>query len=62
MLCLVFLNHCLEFKLEKRISSFASNHHDHHQNIKVICFYNLPLFDDDNISPEIEIQASNVYA
>ena len=38
MLCLVFLNHCLELNLK---SAFASNHHDHHQNIKFIFFYNI---------------------
>jgi len=37
------------------------DNHDHmasskHQS-QSLCFYNLPLFDDDNLIPEIKIQA-----
>ena len=45
--------------LKSPFASIATHHHDHHQNIKVNCIYNLPLFDDDNTIPEIKIQASN---
>ena len=45
--------------LKSPFTSIASYHHDHHQNIKGNCIYNLPLFDDDNTIPEIKIQASN---
>jgi len=43
----------------------ASKHHDHmasskHQS-QSLCFYNLPLFYDDNLIPEIKIQ-DKVYA
>ena len=45
--------------LKSPFASIATHHHDHHQNIKANCIYNLPLFDDDNTIPEIKIQASN---
>jgi len=33
----------------------------HHSQSLCFCFYNLPLFDDDNLIPEIKIQ-DKVYA